>query len=227
MAMIKGVLFDMDGVLLDTERTGRSIFLDECARRGFPQMDEKKYELLLGNTYERDRELMTEMMGPDFPFEEMYAAYREELKNTAIRGELPCRPGVAECMRELKARGLRIALATSTARQIVETYQQHIPELCDVFDFMVCGAEGGRSKPAPDIYLKAAAGLGLDISECVGVEDSLNGLKSLTAAGAVRVMVPDLLPCDERFAGVVDHELESLVQLPGLIDRLNLGARVR
>ena len=59
------------------------------------------------------------------------------------------------------------------------------------------------------------------------MEDSLNGLKSLTAAGAVRVMVPDLLPCDERFAGVVDYNLPSLHQLCGLIDRLNLNAKVR
>lgn len=225
--MIKGVLFDMDGVLLDTERIGRDIYLRRCAELGYPQMNLKMFERLLGNTKERDRELMHEMLGEDFPFDELYDGYRDELLAKACRGEVPCRPGVEECFEGLKKRGLKIALATSTARATVEIYQQHIPQLCGVFDFMVCGAEGGRSKPAPDIYLKAAAGLGLDIAECVGVEDSLNGLKSLTAAGAVRVMVPDLLPCDERFAGVVDEEIKDLTLLCGLIDRLNLGARAR
>lgn len=225
--MIKGVLFDMDGVLLDTERIGREIYLNKCAELGYPQMNLQMFECLLGNTRERDRELMLEMLGSDFPFDEMYEAYRSELLTAACSGGVPCRPGVKECFEGLKKCGLKIALATSTSRPTVEEYQKHIPELCNVFDFMVCGAEGGRSKPAPDIYLKAAQGLGLDIAECAGVEDSLNGLKSLTAAGAVRVMVPDLLPCDERFAGVVDYELASLHQLCGLIDRLNLNAKIK
>lgn len=219
--MIKGVLFDMDGVILDTERQGRTIFLNECAKRGYPQVDEIFYEKLLGQTREADCALMKEALGQEFPFDEMYEAYRDGLHALAEKGTLPTRPGVAECMKGLKARGIRIALATSTARPIVEMYQQHIPEMRDVFDFMVCGKEGGRSKPAPDIYLKAAAGIGVDISECIGVEDSLYGLRSIRAAGGTCVMVPDLLRCDERFAGVVDYELKDLTQLCPLIDRLN------
>jgi len=219
--MIKGVLFDMDGVILDTERQGRAIFLEECAKRGYPQVDEVFYEKLLGQTREADGILMRATFGEDFPYDEMYDAYRAGLHALAERGELRTRPGVAECMKGLKARGIRIALATSTARPIVEMYQQHIPAMRDVFDFMVCGKEGGRSKPAPDIYLKAAQGIGVDISECAGVEDSLYGLQSIRAAGGTCVMVPDLLKCDERFTGVVDYELADLTQLCGLIDRLN------
>ena len=219
--MIKGVLFDMDGVILDTERQGRTVFLEECARRGYPQVDEVFYEKLLGQTREADCALMKEALGQDFPFDEMYDAYRKGLYELAERGELRTRPGLRECMEGLKARGIRIALATSTARPIVEMYQKHIPEMRDVFNFMVCGKEGGRSKPAPDIYLKAAAGIGIDISECIGVEDSLYGLKSIRAAGGTCVMVPDLLKRDERFEGVVDYELESLRELCPLIDELN------
>ena len=219
--MIKGVLFDMDGVILDTERQGRSIFLEECAKRGYPQVDEVFYEKLLGQTREADGILMRATFGEDFPYDEMYDAYRAGLYALAERGELRTRPGLRECMEGLKARGIRIALATSTARPIVELYQKHIPEMCDVFDFMVCGKEGGRSKPAPDIYLKAAGGIGIDISECIGVEDSLYGLRSIRAAGGTCVMIPDLLRRDERFEGVVDYELESLLELCPLIDRLN------
>lgn len=225
--MIKGVLFDMDGVILDTERQGRNIFLGECVRRGYPQVDEVFYERLLGQTREADCALMKEALGQEFPFDEMYDSYRAGLHALAEKDQLLTRPGVRECMEGLKKRGIRIALATSTARPIVEMYQQHIPEMQNVFDFMVCGKEGGRSKPAPDIYLKAAAGIGVDISECIGVEDSLYGLRSIRAAGGVCVMVPDLLKRDERFAGVVDHELKDLTQLCPLIDRLNLQAHVR
>ena len=221
--MIKGVLFDMDGVVLDSERLGREIYLDKCHEMGYPQMNDAIFETLLGKTRDEDRRLMLAALGNDFPFDEMYDSYRETLYQRATRGELPCKAGAKECFEGLKARGIKIALATSTARPMVENYQKYIPEMCDVFDFMVCGAEAGRSKPAPDVFLKAAAGLGLDIHECIGVEDSVAGLKSQTAAGCVRVLVPDLLPCDSRFDGLWDYCLPTLHDLCGLVDRLNGG----
>ena len=75
--------------------------------------------------------------------------------------------------------------------------------------------------------MEAARRIGLRPEECIGVEDSVAGLQSLTAAGCVRVMIPDILPCDDRFAGLVDHQLQTLSQIPKLVDRLNLGARAR
>lgn len=219
--MIKGVLFDMDGVILDSERLGRDIYITSCHKLGYSQMNDAIFVTLLGKTRDEDRRLMKAALGEDFPFDEMYDAYREELAACAMRGELPCKAGVKECFEGLKQRGIKIALATSTARPMVENYQKHIPEMRDVFDFMVCGAEAGRSKPAPDVFLKAAAGLGLNIHDCLGVEDSVAGLQSQTAAGCTRVLVPDLLPCDERFQGLYDHCLPTLHGLCGLIDRLN------
>lgn len=219
--MIKGVLFDMDGVILDSERLGREIYLRKCHEMGYPQMNDALFATMLGKTRDEDRRVITAALGEDFPFDEMYDAYREELYASAVRGELPCKAGVRECFEGLRARGIKVALATSTARPMVENYQKHIPEMPDAFDFMVCGAEAGRSKPAPDVFLKAAAGLGLDIRECIGVEDSVAGLQSQTAAGCVRVLVPDLLPFDERYEGLVDYCLPTLHGLCGLIDRLN------
>lgn len=219
--MIKGILFDLDGVILETERLGRAIYIQKCHEFGYTAMDEKKYEELLGKTRDEDREIVRAAVGSEFPFDEMYDAYRAGLYALAETGELPCKPFVTECMKGLKERGMRIALATSTARHIVEGYQKHIPQLRDVFDFMVCGAEAGRGKPAPDVYLKAAAGIGLKPEECIGVEDSAAGLQSQTAAGCVRVLIPDLLPNDERYAGLVDYCLDDLSQLCALVDRLN------
>ena len=218
--MIRGVLFDMDGVILDSERMGRGVYLAECARLGYPQVDEALYEQLIGKNEAEDRRIMKAALGEDFPFEEMHAAYRAGLYALAEAGRLPLKPGVEECFRGLKARGIRIALATSTQREQVERYQAQIPAMRDVFDAMVCGREA-PSKPAPDIYLSAAAKLGLRPEECLGVEDSVAGLQSLTAAGAGRVLIPDLLPCDGRYAGLWDHCLTDLLQLCPLIDRLN------
>ncbi len=218
--MIKGVLFDMDGVVLDSERVGREVFIAECLKRGYT-MDNAVFEQLLGKTKDMDRVLLKGVYGDAFPFDEIHDAYRAELHRLATVGQLPCKAGVKACFDGLKARGIRVALATSTARPMVQEYQKHIAEMRDVFDFMVCGTEAGKSKPAPDVFLKAAEGLGLDIHECIGVEDSVAGLQSQTAAGCVRVLVPDLLPDDERFHGLYDHCLPTLGDLCGLIDRLN------
>ena len=219
--MIKGVLFDMDGVVLDSERLGREIYIGKCHEMGYTQMNDAIFATLLGKTRDEDRILMKAALGQDFPYDDMYEDYRDELSRRAQTGELGCKAGARECFEGLKARGIKIALATSTARPMVENYQRHIADMRDVFDFMVCGAEAGRSKPAPDVFLKAAAGLGLDIHECLGVEDSVAGLQSQTAAGCVRVLVPDLLPCDERFDGLWDYCLPTLHDLCPLIDRLN------
>lgn len=225
--MIQGVLFDMDGVLLDTERLGREIYLRVCAEAGYPQVDEEMYSRLIGRPYEDDRLIMMDVLGPDFPYDEVSRRHIELLTALVLSDRDATKPGLAQCLSALKAAGLRLALATSTQRPTVERYLRHIAPMRDAFDAVVCGVEAGRGKPAPDIYLEAARRLGLAPEDCVGVEDSLAGLQSLTAAGCVRVMIPDLLPRDERFAGLVDYELTDLSRLPALIDRLRLGARVR
>ncbi|MCI6377707.1 MAG: HAD family phosphatase [Clostridiales bacterium] len=224
--MIQAVLFDMDGVLLDTERLGREIMIRACAQRGYAFSPEL-YISILGCTQELSRRILADTFGPAFPYEEIMRQFHQELLQIALADGLPVKPGLLACMEGLKARGVRRALATSTARPIVEKYMARLPLMQNCFDAMVCGAEGGRSKPEPDIYLEAARRLGLAPGDCLGVEDSLNGLRSLTAAGCVSVMIPDLLPYNESLAGVVKHRLSDLGQVCALIDRINAGARAR
>lgn len=219
--MIRGILFDMDGVILNTERLSRDEYIGACEEFGYPQMNEVIYERLIGKPREEDRRIMKAEMGEDFPFDAMYDRYRERLVQRVLTGVECTKPGLKECMEGLKARGMKIALATSTGREVVQEYIAHIPLMQHVFDDMVCGVEAGRGKPAPDIYLEAARRLGCQPEECIGVEDSQAGLQSLTAAGCVRVMIPDILPCDERFAGLTDHVLTALDEIPALVDRLN------
>ena len=150
------------------------------------------------NTEHLSRQIIAEAYGEDFPFDPFHDQFLQYFLDLAEAGQLPRKPGLAECMQGLKARGMKIALATSTQRPVVECYLRNPPELKDVFDATVCGIEVPKGKPEPDIYLEAARRLGLKPEECIGVEDSQAGLQSLTAAGCTRVMIPDLLP----FTGV-------------------------
>lgn len=224
--MIEGVLFDMDGVLLDSERYGRGVFLEGCRARGYA-VTEETYAQLLGRTEEASRQWLLNRFGPAFPYDDVRRLFQQQLLQDAEAGRIPLKKGVEECFSGLKARGLPMALATSTARPIVERYMKGIPALQNAFDAMVCGGEGGRSKPAPDIYLEAARRIGVEPEKCIGVEDSRAGLQSLTAARVPSVMVPDLLPYGKDLAPFVQYRLDDLTQLCGLIDRLNLEGRHR
>lgn len=224
--MIRGALFDMDGVLIDSEAMGRDIFYDLARERGY-DVERNFFIQLLGITDEATNVKLRKLWGPDCPCEEIQNELRRIRRERARAGLMPIKRGMEECMAGLKARGIRIALATSSPRHQAEEYIASMPAMQNVFDAVICGEEAGRSKPAPDIYLEAARQIGVPIEECVGIEDSLMGMRSLRASGCVSVMVPDLIPFDERFDGLVDHQLTDLTQLCGLIDRLNLKARVR
>lgn len=225
--MIRGVLFDMDGVLLDSERMGRVYLKEVCRQYGYEMTDQIHFGLL-GLTEEASRAYLAKAFGVSFPYDLiMGQVYARQLPQDGCQGKISLKPGVEECFRGLKQRGIRIALATSTQRTVVEQYIAGTPAMQNVFDAMVCGQEGGRSKPAPDIYLTAASRIGLSPRECVGVEDSRAGLQSLTAAHVASVMVPDLLPYGDAVAPYVQYKINDLGQLCGLIDRLNLSARAR
>ena len=213
----KGCLFDMDGVLLDTERLHMELVPSIAAQHGYTVSDSLFLETL-GVTDEMTRRILVRDLGPEYPYHRIAGECYQALLSHAKAGTLPRKVGLAECIAGLKARGMRLALATSSDRELVEVYLKEIPEFHGAFDAVVCGTDIAHSKPEPDIYLLAAEKLGLSPDECIGVEDSRNGLMSLTAARIRSVMIPDLLPYDESFAEAVTWVIPSLGELCALVD---------
>lgn len=213
--MTEAVIFDMDGVLFDTERLGLVLQTRACREAGY-EVTESLLMQTLGVSMAAGRGIMLGALGEDFPYEKMIARWTELMyEDMAVNG-IPQKPGIRELMEFLKARSIRTALATSNNRSIVENYMR-LAGLENQFDAVVCGDMIKHSKPAPDIYLAAAEMLGVRPGNCIGVEDSPNGVKAVRAAGMVCVMVPDLIPFTPELTPYVDHCVPTLKDIIPLL----------
>ena len=209
----QAVVFDMDGVIFDTERLVIEFWKEVADRHNIPDVERTCIQCL-GTNRVRTREIFLENYGADFPFDP-YRAEVTELFNIRYKGvPLPTKPGVRELLSYLQEQGIKVGLASSTAQHLVQD-EIGTAGLLPYFQTLVCGDMVEHSKPAPDIFLKACEILGADPAKSIAIEDSFNGIRSAHRAGMTPIMVPDRVqPTDEIRA------LASYV-MPSLLDVLN------
>ncbi len=190
------VIFDMDGLLLDTEVIAMKTFEMACSAFDI-KMNKSAYLQCIGSNANRTKEILIENYGPDFPSDKIFELWSEYYHDMAVKIPVSLKPGVTWLLNELKRRKISAAVATSTAYDIAIKKLKN----ADIFEFfkvIVTGNQVKLSKPQPDIYLKAAAKLNVDPSRCLALEDSENGVKAAYAARMTVFQIPDLAePSDE------------------------------
>ena len=202
------VVFDMDGVIFDSERAVMQCWKELADKYQIPDI-EKAVLSCTGTTMKRTREIMLEIYGEDFPYD-IYAKESSAIYHSRYDGgRLPMKPGVVELLTFLKEDGKKIALASSTRRQTV-TNQLKDAGILDFFDKVICGDMVEHSKPQPDIYLKACQLLDVEPGNAAAIEDSPNGIRSAYAAGMLPVMVPDLVKPDPEIEKMLYRKCDSL-----------------
>jgi HAD superfamily hydrolase (TIGR01509 family) len=209
------VIFDMDGLIFDTEALYQEAFL-AASTVGGHDLPTEVIQRTIGVPWAGSRVLLLEEMGSDFPVDQYFAQMIRHFELLAAT-QLRLKPGVVELLDFLDQLGMPRCIATSSAHS---TVQSHLSAhgLADRFHAVIGHGDYVASKPAPDPFLTAAKRLGVDPALCLALEDSSNGVRSAFAAGMMTVMVPDLIPPTEEIRAlctlVVDdlHAVRLLVE---------------
>ncbi len=196
------VIFDMDGLLLDSERVCRDLLKQVCAAMG-PEpgyaMSDDLFASLIGVPEDGNRRQLAAVYGPDFDYDAMNAGYHAR-READFAGGVPLKAGALAAVAAARALGLPTAVATSTLRRHAEPALAQAG-IAPLLNALVPRDDAPRGKPFPDLYLEAARRIGVAPGDCLALEDSYNGVRAAHAAGVPVIMVPDLLaPTDEMRA---------------------------
>lgn len=217
---IQAVVFDMDGLLIDSEglvREGAKL----AARRFGRDLPDEVSARMIGLPGKDCEAMLAEHFGPGFPLERYLEAERREIAAMFAEG-VALKAGVTELLDHLDAAGLPRAVATSSSRASA-THHLGSHGLLGRFSTVIAREDVARHKPHPDPFLAAAAAMGVDAAACLALEDSHNGVRAAHAAGMMTVMVPDLLHPTEEMDQLCVHIAESLHEVLRLLAARTVG----
>jgi HAD superfamily hydrolase (TIGR01509 family) len=204
---IEAVIFDLDGVLVDSEHVWDEVREELARERGGHWHDRAQADMMGMSSVEWSR-YMHDVIGLSEPPEEIDAEVVRRMR-ARYAAELPLVDCAVEAVRRLHA-GFRLGLASSSNRPIIDAVLE-AAGIAGLFDVTVSSEEVERGKPAPDVYFEAARRLGIPPERCVAIEDSANGIRSAAAAGMRVVAIPNRrYPPPDEVLALADVALESI-----------------
>jgi HAD superfamily hydrolase (TIGR01509 family) len=214
---IEAVVFDMDGVLVDTEHLWdevREALTEEWGGRYTPEAQ----EAMMGMSSPEWSRYLHEVVGLREPPEVINAeVVRRMLERYEM--DLPVVPGAVEAVRRLAREGYRLAVASSSNRELIDGVLRRL-ELSELFEVTVSSEEVARGKPAPDVYLETAHRLGLPPGRCAAIEDSASGIRAAHAAGMRVIAYPNRhYPPAANVLALAEQVLAGLDDLSGALRR--------
>ncbi len=202
------VVFDMDGVLFDTQKVYNRTWVETAGILGIKNFEEVSLQCVGRNRHDQEK-LLLDYYG-EFPIEEFFRLKNEIFDRHIDEDGVELKPGTVELLRFLKEHNSQVAIASSSRMNVV---RHHIEEtgIAQYFDKIVTGDLVTHSKPSPDIYLKACEMLEVLPEDTYAVEDSYNGLDAAVNAGMKAVMVPDILPPTPEYDEKIYMRCDSLL----------------
>ncbi|MHC1480817.1 HAD family hydrolase [Frateuria aurantia] len=215
-APVRAVIFDMDGLLLDSE----SLAMDSMVSAGSALGYDVPYEFcrrMIGIPADACRELVQSTYGKDFPLQEFFAIHEVHLRELVDEGKLGLKNGVVELLDYLDRHKIPRAIATSSSR-VRTDHHLALVGLLERFDHIVTRDDVSRGKPHPEPYLTAAGKLGVEPALCLALEDSYNGVRAAHAADIRVIMVPDLLDPIAEMHEKALHVVDDLHRVIAFLD---------
>jgi HAD superfamily hydrolase (TIGR01509 family) len=208
MKNFKAAVFDMDGLLLDSEQLALQAFEVGCAQFGLGDQTEL-FMRFVGTNADKGNAVMKQALDDLIDVDEFIASWRGIYADWIAKEPVPLKSGVKDVLTHLNLLNIPMAVATSTKTAAAKK-KLKMAGIFDYFDIVIGGEQVSNSKPDPDIYLKAASTLSCEPSSCIAFEDSPNGVKSAVAAGMTVVQIPDMIEPDDALLKLGHIVLEQL-----------------
>jgi len=207
----RAVIFDMDGLLLDSEPLYRATWKAAASSLGYP-IDDVLYERFVGRGNADSELILRQHFGEAFPLDEFHSRWSADFHDRV--STIARKPGAMELLAALETRGIPKALATSSPRTLA---LRCLGDLASRFATLAFGDEVSHAKPAPDLFLLASQRLGIAPGECLVLEDSEVGVRAARAAAMNVIMVPDLVPPSAETASMATRVCATLHEVGSLI----------
>ncbi len=191
----KTVIFDMDGVLFDTEKIYLDVWTKVFEKYGY-RMTKEVYCKVIATGRENVKKVFKDEFGDNIPIEKMYKE-KDKALSEELKKKIPIKDGAYELLKYLKAKKYKLALATSASKERMEK-QLNQSNFNNIFDEVVCRDEVEKIKPNPEIFLKAASKLNVSPEECIVIEDSSAGIEAAYKGNMTPLHVVDLKEADEK-----------------------------
>lgn len=215
--MIETVIFDMDGLMIDSENWTFEEYVKVCAQKGYT-MELSCYKDIVGYTMAVIREKFRLHFGEAFPLEEIICRVHDNLDKRFAREGIPIKPGLMDLLTYLKQNGYRMVVATSSDRRRVDAIMRQ-GGLTDFFDDAVCGDEVRNGKPDPEIFLKACEKAGTAPGSALVLEDSEWGILAAHRAGIPCICIPDMKYPGKESRSLTAAVMDSLGDVIGYLEK--------
>lgn len=188
--MLELVVFDVDGLMIDTESVWKNAFDKAGDKYGIPNLGDTLFPSLIGKRLEDEQELLDRLLPSDIQ-NQLINEWRQ-IGLSSLEKEVPVKPGLYEMLDYLEQHHIKMAVATTTRRELTEQRLKKIG-VYDRFDYVLCGDEVTKRKPDPEIYLSVLKKMNTDAKNALVLEDSVVGVEAAYRAGVDFIQVPDLI----------------------------------
>ena len=213
---LKAIIFDMDGLLLDSEAIALTTFIEACKECGYELNDMEPYYKCIGTNWPKATQTLINGYGKDFPFDAISEVWGKKYHGETLTKPVPMKEGALSLLKHLDGKGIRTAVVTSSRKEN-SVIKLTNAGLLNYFEFVLGGNEIANGKPHPEMYLTAAEKLNVVPDKCLAIEDSDNGVLSADGAGMTVIQVPDLKAPSDEVVALGHIIVASLVEVEAML----------